>query len=82
MTGEQDPVVKLIDFDNPENNVFHTINQFRVETPGCVKQFIIPYFVLFMNGIPLIVEECKKGGFNCANPMPEAFEQLQSYMNQ
>ncbi|AWF79513.1 type I restriction endonuclease subunit R [Microbulbifer sp. A4B17] len=82
VTSEQDPVVKLIDFANPENNTFHAINQFRIDTPGCVKQFIIPDIVLFINGIPLIVVECKKGGPNCANPMPEAFEQLQRYMNQ
>ncbi|TFG46427.1 MAG: type I restriction endonuclease subunit R, partial [Candidatus Brocadiia bacterium] len=39
ITGEQDPVVKIIDFANPENNHFHAINQFRIDTPGCVKQF-------------------------------------------
>jgi type I restriction enzyme R subunit len=81
ITGEQDPVVKLIDFANPENNHFLAINQFRIDTPGCVKQFIIPDIVLFVNGIPLIVVECKKGGPTCANPMAEAFEQLQRYMN-
>lgn len=81
LTGEQDPVVKLIDFANPENNTFHAINQFRIDTPGCVKAFIIPDIVLFVNGIPLIVVEAKKGGPTCANPMPEAFAQLQRYMN-
>jgi len=79
--GESNPVVKLIDFANPENNRFHAINQFRIDTPGCVKQFIIPDIVLFVNGIPLAVVECKKGGPTCANPMNEAFEQLQRYMN-
>jgi type I site-specific restriction-modification system R (restriction) subunit len=39
-TGEQDPVVRLIDFAEPENNQFHAVNQFRIDTPGCVKQFI------------------------------------------
>ena len=82
VTGEQDPVVKLIDFANPENNNFLAINQFRIDTPGCVKQFIIPDIVLFVNGIPLAVVECKKGGPTCANPMAEAFEQLHRYMNQ
>lgn len=81
ITREQDPVAKLIDFANPENNQFHAINQFRIDTPGCVKQFIIPDIVLFVNGIPLAVVECKKGGPTCANPMPEAFEQLQRYMH-
>jgi type I restriction enzyme, R subunit len=81
VTGEQDPVVKLIDFGNPGNNHFLAINQFRIDTPGCVKGFIILDIVLFVNGIPLIVVECKKGGPTCANPMAEAFEQLQRYMN-
>ena len=79
-TGERDPVVRLIDFQHPENNQFHAINQFRIDTPGCVRQFIIPDIVLFVNGIPLAVVECKKGSETCANPMQEAFVQLQRYM--
>ncbi|MBC3918124.1 type I restriction endonuclease subunit R [Undibacterium sp. CY18W] len=80
LTGEADPVVRLIDFQHPENNQFHAINQFRIDTPGCVKAFIIPDIVLFVNGIPLVVVECKKGSETCANPMQEAFVQLQRYM--
>ena len=80
VTGEADPVVRLIDFHTPENNRFHAINQFRIDTPGCVKSFIIPDIVLFVNGIPLCVVECKKGSATCANPMQEAFVQLQRYM--
>ena len=80
LTGEADPVVRLIDFHSPENNQFHAINQFRIDTPGCVKGFIIPDIVLFVNGIPLVVVECKKGSATCANPMQEAFVQLQRYM--
>jgi len=80
VTGESDPVVQLIDFHNPENNQFHAINQFRIDTPGCVRGFIIPDIVLFVNGIPLAVVECKKGSETCANPMQEAFVQLQRYM--
>lgn len=81
LTDEQDPIVKLIDFDYPEKNQFHAINQFRIDTPGCEKQFIIPDIVLFINGIPIAVVECKKGSATCANPMSEAFVQLQRYMN-
>ncbi|MGS0759427.1 type I restriction endonuclease, partial [Roseateles sp. GG27B] len=54
--------------------------QFRIDTPGCVRAFIIPDIVLFVNGIPLCVVECKKGSQTCANPMQEAFVQLQRYM--
>lgn len=80
VTGESDPTVKLIDFANPERNTFHAINQFRIDTPGCVKAFIIPDIVLFVNGIPLVVIEAKVSGPNCAQPMAEAFTQLQRYM--
>lgn len=80
LTGEADPVVRFIDFHTPANSRFHAINQFRVDTPGCVKPFIIPDIVLFVNGIPLVVVECKKGSETCANPMQEAFVQPQRYV--
>jgi type I restriction enzyme R subunit len=81
VTGEADPVVKLIDFAHPERNQFHAVNQFRVDTPGCVKSFIIPDIVLFVNGIPLVVVEAKIGDPNTANPLHAAFVQLQRYRN-
>jgi type I restriction enzyme, R subunit len=79
LIGEKDPTVRLIDFANPENNSFHAINQFRVDTPGCVRPFIIPDVVLFVNGLPLLIIEAKIGDANTANPMHEAFVQLQRY---
>ena len=79
VTGEVDPTVRLIDFAHPERNAFHAINQFRVDTPGCVRAFIIPDIVLFVNGLPLVVIEAKIGDANTANPMHEALVQLQRY---
>jgi type I restriction enzyme, R subunit len=81
-TGKQDPIVKLINFAQPAHNQFYAINQFRIDTPGCFKAFIIPDIVLFINGIPIIVVEYKKGSATCANPIAEAFIQLQRYLNQ
>ena len=81
LTGEPDPVVKLIDFAHPERNTFHAINQFRIDTPGCVKDFIIIDIVLFVNGIPLVVIEAKIGDATTANPIYEAFMQLLRYRN-
>jgi len=81
LTGEANPVVRLIDFVHPERNVFHAINQFRIDTPGCVKSCIIPDIVLFVNGIPLVVVEAKIGDPTTANPMHAAFEQLLRYRN-
>ena len=81
LTGEPDPVVKLIDFQHPERNIFHAINQFRIDTPGGVKSSIIPDIVLFVNGIPLVIVEAKIGDPNTANPLHEAFIQLLRYRN-
>ena len=81
VTGEADPVVRLIDFEHPERNRFHAINQFRVDTPGCVKSCIIPDVVLFVNGLPLVVVEAKIGDATTANPMHAAYEQLLRYRN-
>jgi type I restriction enzyme R subunit len=81
VTGESDPVVRLTDFAHPERNQFHAINQFRIDTPGCVKSCIIPDIVLFVNGIPLVVVEAKIGDPNTANPLHAAFEQLLRYRN-
>jgi type I restriction enzyme R subunit len=82
VTGEQYPNVKLIDFDQPERNHFLAINQFRIDTPGAGKNFVIPDIVLFVNGIPLVVVECKDANDFTANPMYEAFQQLMRYSNQ
>jgi type I restriction enzyme, R subunit len=48
--------VKLFDFDNPENNDFLVTNQFQLEG---FKEPIFPDIVVFVNGIPLVIIECK-----------------------
>lgn len=82
VTGEQYPNVTLIDFHDPTRNAFHAINQFRINTPGRGRDFIIPDIVLFVNGLPLAVVECKRPGPTDANPMADAFEQLMRYSDQ
>ncbi|MCE5237810.1 HsdR family type I site-specific deoxyribonuclease [bacterium] len=79
LTGEQYPNVQLIDFHHPERNHFFAINQFRIDTPGCVDDCIIPDIVLFVNGMPLAVVECKLASATEADPMCEAFVQLMRY---
>lgn len=79
LTGEQDPVVKIIDFDDWEANSFVAINQFRIDTPGGVKEFIIPDIVLFVNGLPLVVIECKDVNSFTSDAMNEGITQLRRY---
>ena len=82
LTGEEDPDVRLIDFHHPERNHFLAINQFRIDTPGGTKGCIIPDIVLFVNGMPLVVVECKDANQVQANPMYEAWRQLMRYTDQ
>jgi len=77
-TGEKSPTVRFIDFKNPDNNTFIAISQFKVNIPGTEKH-IIPDIVLFINGLPLIVVECKAP--TIADPITEAINQLMRYSN-
>ena len=77
--GGRDQTVRFIDFDHPERNDFLIINQFRVDIPGG-KNYIIPDIVLFVNGIPLVVIECKSP--SSTEPMAEGINQLRRYANQ
>jgi type I restriction enzyme R subunit len=73
--------VQYIDWDHPENNTFIAINQFRVDCPGgFAKGFVVPDIVLFVNGIPVVVIECKSPG--TSEPIPAAIDQLRRYSNQ
>lgn len=75
----RDQPVRFIDFENPLNNDFLVINQFKVElTSG--RGHVLPDAVLFVNGIPLGVAEFKSPGIQ--NPLQEAINQLLRYTNQ
>jgi type I restriction enzyme, R subunit len=77
--GGRDQTVRFIDFDHPERNDFLFINQFRVDVPGG-RNYIVPDIVLFVNGIPLVVIECKSP--SATEPMAEGITQLRRYSNQ
>jgi len=72
IAGDQ---VRVIDFDDPDNNGFLAVNQFTVAEGQRVRR---PDVVLFVNGLPLGVIELK-------NPADEratvwtAYRQLQTY---
>ena len=72
---EKGDIVKIIDFENPENNEFHTINQFTVIENHINKR---PDIVLFVNGIPLVVIELKNPADENAT-MRSAYNQIQTY---
>lgn len=74
--GRKGQTVKVIDFDNPENNEFVCANQFKVEG---INQNIIPDIVCFVNGLPLAVIECKSPYI--AEAVAEGINQLRRYAN-
>ncbi len=72
--------VHFIDWDHPENNTFTAVSQFKVDCPGGqAKGSIRPDITLFVNGIPLVVIECKSP--TVSEPMAEAVDQLRRYHN-
>lgn len=53
-------MVKLIDFENPERNIFRLVNQLEIEyTNQGQKNSRIPDVLLYVNGIPLCITELK-----------------------
>lgn len=81
--GGRSRTIHYIDWDTPANNQFTVINQYKVKCPpghDTAKQHIIPDLVLLVNGIPLVVIECKSP--NLAEPMAEAIDQLRRYSDQ
>ncbi len=81
--GGRGQTIQYIDWEHPERNAFTVINQCRVDCPPGYdrgKRFIIPDIVLLVNGIPLVVVECKSP--LVPEPMQEAVDQLRRYTDQ
>lgn len=51
--------MRYIDWEHPERNVFHVTEEFAVMRTGSTDTYR-PDIVLFVNGIPLVVIECKR----------------------
>lgn len=75
--------VEFIDWENPLNNDFLVVRQFEVQTLS--GRSIFPDIIIFVNGLPIVVLECKspflekKSHANVGKK--EAYEQLCRYMN-
>ena len=51
--------MRFIDWERPERNVYHVTEEFAVTRTGMADTYR-PDIVLFVNGIPLVVIECKR----------------------
>jgi type I restriction enzyme R subunit len=78
-TGEKSPTVRFVDFQQRGNNSFLAVCQFKVRILG-TEHHIVPDIVLFLNGLPVVVIECKSPKVKDA--IPEAIDQLLRYSEQ
>lgn len=77
--------LSYIDFEHPANNIWQVTEEFSVERPN--GQYARPDVVLMVNGIPLVVIECKKSSVdvkegvrqNVRNMMPDYIPHLFKY---
>jgi type I restriction enzyme R subunit len=73
--GKKSHSVRFFDFDEPANNEFVVTRQFRVQGP---KKNIRPDVILLVNGIPLVIIECKSPTLGEAWKL-EAIDQFSRY---
>jgi type I restriction enzyme R subunit len=78
-TGERSPTVCFIDFANRDHNRFIAVSQLKVRVLG-TEHHIVPDIVLFLNGLPMVLVECKSP--KVKESIPEAIDQLLRYSEQ
>ncbi|MCC5661448.1 type I restriction endonuclease subunit R [Nostoc sp. XA010] len=73
-SGTVNQSIKYIDFDNPNNNDYVVTRQFKIQV---AQEYFILDIVVFINGLPLAIFECKSPSIN--NSITECVEQLLRY---
>lgn len=68
-------IVKIVDFEYPQNNDFLAVNQFTVVNGDYTKR---PDIVLFVNGLPIVVIELKNST-NETVGIEDGYHQLETY---
>lgn len=73
---ERNDIVRLLDFDNPESNTFHVVNQWTFVEYSEKRSDVI----CFVNGMPLVVFELKSPSRE-ETDASDAYLQLRNYMH-
>ena len=71
--SDVNPLIRFIDFDKTENNVFQVANQLKFKENRNMR---IPDVIIFVNGIPLVIFELKSIEYNEDTFIERAYEQL------
>ena len=74
---DRDDIVYLIDFDDPDNNEFHIVNQWTFVEYSNKR----PDLIVFVNGMPLVIFELKSPSRE-ETDSSHAYLQLRNYMKQ
>lgn len=72
---ERDELVYLLDYENPQNNTFHVVNQWTFVEYSNKR----PDLIVFVNGMPLVMFELKSPSRE-ETDASEAYLQLRNYM--
>ena len=74
---ERNDIVQLLDYENPENNAFHAVNQWTYVEHSNKR----PDLICFVNGMPLVIFELKSPSRE-ETDASDAYKQLRNYMQQ
>lgn len=73
---ERDDIVRLLDFENPDDNSFHAVNQWTFVEYSEKR----PDLIVFVNGMPLVLFELKSPSRE-ETDASDAYLQLRNYMH-
>ncbi|OIJ22022.1 DEAD/DEAH box helicase [Anaerobacillus alkalidiazotrophicus] len=77
--GKKNQTVKLIDFSNPVKNEYLVVDQFSItDARGTIR----PDLITFVNGLPLVVIECKSPMLNIHEQIGQGVKQLRRYQEE
>ena len=68
-------IVKIVDFEHPQNNDFLAVNQLTIINGDYTKR---PDIVLFINGLPIVVIELKNSTYETVG-VEDGYHQLETY---
>ncbi|SOC21706.1 type I restriction enzyme R subunit [Ureibacillus xyleni] len=78
-SGKKGQTVKFFDIDNPtsELNEYLVVNQLSITNPnGTIR----PDILLYINGLPLVIIECKSPKLQPEKQLPECVHQMERYV--
>jgi type I restriction enzyme, R subunit len=71
--------LNFIDWQTPENNVYHVTEEFSVQRRGQSAHYR-PDIIVFVNGIPLVVIECKRSDLSSSKNEKPVFQGITQHL--